>query len=443
MSVGIHSHIAASASFSAITPQVQLNAAPLETPGKVLNYSDTPPENYLLLMQAIWASHDGEAIEEQEVRRLADLLSEQELNTFMSLSHYWDKGGGATTPLVEAAKLGQLGIVKILVEFGAKSYFEYSQGEVSIVNALKFAASKGHPEVVKYLQLQGDPQKNIFFNYRSQSILELSYTLSSPKALECLQLLATHKNTTAQDLNDALNAAFEDQNKPVVELLLSCGATVSKEALLMKAAERNKIEMLKFLMERGVDLNYRDPKTGITALHVAAAHKNLKLVQFLLDHNVDPSPLTTAEYPFDRSFIKVGLNYLEFAKQWQHYSGVNWVSHLLKEPENIKYCTCQMLEEPIKDIIDIHAVRLQNENTLLFEAVEQLIAAVIDYPGLEDHVMMSLIRVLITTGHVDPSIPNEQNITPAQRLSEVIEKLKSAGNNVEVFEKFQAELFIK
>ena len=42
------------------------------------------------------------------------------------------------------------------------------------------------------------------------------------------------------------------------------------------------LEMVRYLVAHGADVNLADAVTGNTALHIAAAHDNLQLVRYLI-----------------------------------------------------------------------------------------------------------------------------------------------------------------
>ena len=50
----------------------------------------------------------------------------------------------------------------------------------------------------------------------------------------------------------------------------------------MSAAERNRLEVAKLLVDAGADVNYRAPE-GQTALFIARQYRHIEMAQFLLD----------------------------------------------------------------------------------------------------------------------------------------------------------------
>lgn len=413
---------------------------PLADPGQIIKPEwGKEPKNYFPLLRAIWHSEN-----EQEVRFLIDSLSAEELNMWVIIM---DHGGGATTPLLQAAHGGKLPIVKMLVEAGAKSYFADPDGYVWPNNALLLAAEGGHPDVVEYLLSQGDPQKKIGTLPREEPPITILKTicesvdggwgsaLRSQGLLDCVRLLATHHATTASDLNEALEAAFMHvpAYMELVKLLISLGAPFPKEALLLKAAKRNRDVMVEFLIREGVNVNYRDPETGVTALHLAAASGRANMVQLLLENGADPEAITTAEYPYnDHVKIESGLNYLQFAKKWKHVQGVDNIRSFINKPGSFHWDADEWVKESLLDIEHINA-HLEDGNTLLHKAVEALRLEVSKKPNEPWFYMGRLIRLLMEDGHADPSVPNAQGVTSSQLFSTL--------EGGEALKKLQAELF--
>eukprot|EP00746_Dinoflagellata_sp_MGD_P003484 gnl/MRDRNA2_/MRDRNA2_106773_c0_seq1.p1 gnl/MRDRNA2_/MRDRNA2_106773_c0~~gnl/MRDRNA2_/MRDRNA2_106773_c0_seq1.p1 ORF type:complete len:213 (-),score=48.51 gnl/MRDRNA2_/MRDRNA2_106773_c0_seq1:80-718(-) len=62
----------------------------------------------------------------------------------------------------------------------------------------------------------------------------------------------------------------------------------SKDFLL--ACQKNCLEDVAEMLKSGVDASSQDPKTGLSALHHAAYHGNLKLCQLILDADVPVNP---------------------------------------------------------------------------------------------------------------------------------------------------------
>lgn len=58
---------------------------------------------------------------------------------------------------------------------------------------------------------------------------------------------------------------------------------------LLKACQTRKTELVFFMLKKGMDINFQNPKTGYTALHYACEQRNLDLVKFLIANDADPT----------------------------------------------------------------------------------------------------------------------------------------------------------
>lgn len=76
----------------------------------------------------------------------------------------------------------------------------------------------------------------------------------------------------------------------VLELLLAHGAELDPEALYKAMSLRGQggVPVMRFLLDRGVDVNAPSPHSG-TPLHHAVRLSHKERVQVLLDHGADPT----------------------------------------------------------------------------------------------------------------------------------------------------------
>lgn len=58
-------------------------------------------------------------------------------------------------------------------------------------------------------------------------------------------------------------------------------ATPDGQTALLMAVEQEDLELAKKLVEKGADVNYRDPKTGINAMLLATSLGDLDMAKFL------------------------------------------------------------------------------------------------------------------------------------------------------------------
>ncbi|WP_109436270.1 MULTISPECIES: ankyrin repeat domain-containing protein [Aquimarina] len=59
-----------------------------------------------------------------------------------------------------------------------------------------------------------------------------------------------------------------------------------KRTLLINAAAKGNVEILKLLIDKEADINFQD-KIGYTALHFAAQNKNIEIASTLVEHGAD------------------------------------------------------------------------------------------------------------------------------------------------------------
>lgn len=172
-----------------------------------------------------------------------------------------------TTPdlnkqLVSAAKAGDLGEVRRLVEAGADMNWD---GDIP---PTMWAFFKNHLDVVRYLLENG---ANVNYDgFGEGTLLTLSAHNGKVEFMKYLFELGADVNV---------------------------GLPKAGETALHHAANKNRTEAAKLLIERGIDVNrqavgkhelsYGKPFVGETALHVAATRCDAEFIQVLLDGGAD------------------------------------------------------------------------------------------------------------------------------------------------------------
>ncbi len=98
-----------------------------------------------------------------------------------------------------------------------------------------------------------------------------------------------NKLAKARDKDEAIRMAVAEDDLEAVERLLSEGAEINamkgpfKTSILMEAAVRGNVEVMKLLIEHGADVNMAD-KDGWTALMGAVVQGHTESVKLLLKH---------------------------------------------------------------------------------------------------------------------------------------------------------------
>ncbi|KAK7440415.1 hypothetical protein VKT23_017053 [Stygiomarasmius scandens] len=172
------------------------------------------------------------------------------------LLEYSSMDDSATCYLIEAARNGDLSIVKDILESGAEPDSTNSKGET----ALGAASRYGHIDVVKLLIDKGADANAVVD-------IQLSGEYFASKTALCAATRGKHTN--------------------VVELLIQRGADVNSCSPLSDAIQGGELDIIKLLIQEGAGISDEDG----TALHVATGTYNVKLniVQFLLDQGADVS----------------------------------------------------------------------------------------------------------------------------------------------------------
>ena len=89
-----------------------------------------------------------------------------------------------------------------------------------------------------------------------------------------------------------LSTAVEEGNTAVVGKLLNkdnINVPVFAWTWLQIAANKNQLDIVKLMVERGADLNYKHPITKMTALSLAAVDGHTEIVKYLLSKGADPN----------------------------------------------------------------------------------------------------------------------------------------------------------
>ncbi len=183
------------------------------------------------------------AVKSNDVAKLQECIQQ-------GISVNYAKSNGMT-PLMYAAKIGNLQMVQHLLGIGADANCMNKNN----VNALAYAATNGHLAIVEYL---------------------------APKTA---------------DLNTAMWKAICNDHVAIAGYLINNGINVNtfvqphQVTFLHKACEHGNLEIVKLLIEAGADINIpskdQNEYKGATPLMYAVSFLNADIVEYLVEHGAD------------------------------------------------------------------------------------------------------------------------------------------------------------
>ena len=205
----------------------------------------------LCLTPAAWADDPGEslmtAVMYNEPQQVAALLEKgADVN--------YRAPGSGSTPLMMACTYGFSDIARLLIEKGADVNLQAENGATALIGACR-----RHPEVAKLLLANG------------AKVDIVSAATAGPFTAAVLYALGKNGDTS------------------LAALLLEKGADVNEAPTkgrlagytpLMMAAGRNSMEVVRFLVENGADVDAR-AEDGSTALSTAGKAKSDPIVEYL------------------------------------------------------------------------------------------------------------------------------------------------------------------
>jgi ankyrin repeat protein len=188
--------------------------------------------------------------------------------------------------LISAADMGQLEIVKLLVERGV----DVDATTVDGVTPLMYAAQNGHTEIMEYLISRGADVNATPHN----DVTPLIGAVRTGHYEGVKMLLEAGARVDAKDeldLTSLMHASAYDYPE-IADLLIEKGADLEAgdwfgTTPLMMAVYYDCHETAQVLIERGADVNARDT-FGFTALMIAAQHGDYDMAWLLLDEGADP-----------------------------------------------------------------------------------------------------------------------------------------------------------
>ena len=190
-----------------------------------------------------------------------------------------------TIPIIEAAKIGNTEVVKLLLKENVDVNIQKENG----VTALMLASQKGHTQVVKLL-LKENADVNIQ-NNNGWTALMIASQNSHTQVVELLLKENADVNIQEKDGWTALMLASQKGHTQVVKLLLKENADVNIQkkdgwTALMIACQNRYTQVVELLLKENADVNFQDEE-GVTALMLACQNGHSQVVELLLKENAD------------------------------------------------------------------------------------------------------------------------------------------------------------
>jgi ankyrin repeat protein len=200
-----------------------------------------------------------------------------------------------TTPVMFAAGNGHLGLVRMLVESGADLSAAADDGSTAVM----YAARGGHRECLDYLVSEGAETSAVDSN--GQTVLMYAAGSGHASLVSHLVDLGLDVNARERGMNaSALTFAAGLGHTATVEALLKAGADpglsdASGWTPLMHAALAGGAREIELLLQHGAEPDASCPKTGDTALIMAARAGHTECVRILLDGGATVNRTNVAE----------------------------------------------------------------------------------------------------------------------------------------------------
>ncbi len=227
-----------------------------------------------------------EKIENNDIEAIRQILRDGEnINTYNSEN--------VMSPLMYASKVGNIDIVRELLNFGAKDYeyafyiaCEYGHwniakelmqvGEVNLNIALSYASFGGQIEIVNNLIEYGATDINSALVSASEGnhLDIINLLLEKGANINTYRYIQAYRNNKGAERKYPITATTDIN---IIKELIEKGATNINEALLYNAKNNtNNNDIIFELIDLGADVNYANPLNGTTTLMYMIEKENVK-----------------------------------------------------------------------------------------------------------------------------------------------------------------------
>ncbi|PCG18899.1 ankyrin repeat domain-containing protein [Brachyspira sp. G79] len=220
-----------------------------------------------------------DAIEENNIEMVKYLISiGQDVNAQIFADGFW-----INSPMKVAAQNGNIEIAKLLIDEGVN----LNSSDDYIGSAIDY----GNYDIAKLLI------DNDVFNLNTNTTIEQAIELAKKqKYYEMEKLLSSEDSNNIDGYDELMNAVSKGDMK-ALEKLIKDDTDLNKQydniTPLNLAAARNDKEMVKFLVEKGADINLEDGY-GYTPLMKAIDYYNIGLAKNIIDLKPDLNAICSA-----------------------------------------------------------------------------------------------------------------------------------------------------
>ena len=220
-----------------------------------------------------------DAIEENNIEMVKYLISiGQDVNAQIFADGFW-----INSPMKVAAENGNIEIAKLLIDEGAN----LNSSDDYIGPAIDY----GNYDIAKLLI------DNDVFNLNTNTTKEQAIELAKDqKYYEIEKLLSSEDSNNIDGYDELMNAVSKGDMKALEKLIkddTDLNKQYDKITPLNLAAARNDKEMVKFLVEKGADINLEDGY-GYTPLIIAIKYRNIGLAKNIIDLKPDLNAICSA-----------------------------------------------------------------------------------------------------------------------------------------------------